>query len=68
MGDNEQIRLMAAMDAGIVSQNINLFCAANNLVTVPRASMDKDKLKKVLNLKEHQLLLMNNPVGYPQKK
>lgn len=68
MGDNEQVRLMAAMDAGIVSQNINLFCAANNLVTVPRASMDKDKLKKVLNLKEHQLLLMNNPVGYPQKK
>ena len=68
MGENEQVRLMAAMDAGIVSQNINLFCAANGLVTVPRASMEKEKLFQVLKLKKQQLLLMNHPVGYPKKK
>jgi hypothetical protein len=41
-----------------------LFCAAANLATVPRASMDKDQLKTVLKLKEAQLPVINHPVGY----
>lgn len=65
--DSERTRTMAAVDAGIVCQNINLFCAAVGLSTVPRASMDHATLRKVLKLKESQLLLMNNPVGYPKK-
>lgn len=56
--------LMPAVDAGIVSQNISLFCAATDLVTVPRASMDQVQLKKVLRLKETQRPIMNHPVGY----
>lgn len=56
--------LMPAMDAGIVSQNISLFCSAAGLITVPRASMDQDQLKKVLKLKDGQRPLMNHPVGY----
>ena len=43
---------MGAMDAGIVSQNISIFCSAARLATVPRASMDINQLKKVLKLKE----------------
>lgn len=57
-------QLMGAMDAGIVSQNISLFCSSANLATVPRASMDFDQLKKVLKLKETQMPMMNHPVGY----
>lgn len=56
--------LMPAMDAGIVSQNISLFCAGCGLVTVPRASMDQAKLKSALKLREAQRPLMNHPVGY----
>ncbi len=56
--------LMPAMDAGIVSQNISLFCAGSGLVTVPRASMDHAQLKTALKLKESQRPLMNHPVGY----
>lgn len=56
--------LMPAMDAGIVSQNISLFCAANGLATVPRATMDQAKLKEALKLKATQRLLLNHPVGY----
>lgn len=56
--------LMPAMDAGIVSQNISLFCAGTGLVTVPRASMDHSQLKKALKLKDSQRPLMNHPVGY----
>lgn len=59
-----QSKMMGAMDAGIVSQNISLFCSAINLATVARASMDSEKLSKALRLNENQLLLMNHPVGY----
>lgn len=58
---------MGALDAGIVSQNINLFCSGKGLSTVPRMSMDNDGLKKVLNLTDSQVPMLNNPVGYPKK-
>ena len=55
--------IMAAIDAGIVSQNISIACSGLGLITVPRASMDKEALAQKLKLKSTQLLLMNNPVG-----
>ncbi|MDR2763565.1 MAG: SagB/ThcOx family dehydrogenase [Tannerella sp.] len=63
----EHTKIIGAVDAGIVTQNINLFCAAVGLSTVPRASMDQQELRKVLKLNDHQLPIMNNPVGYPKK-
>ncbi|MDR3652750.1 MAG: nitroreductase family protein [Paludibacter sp.] len=64
---NEGTKLMASVDVGIVCQNINLACAGLGLATVPRATMDQVTLKRVLKLKNTDLLLMNNPVGYPKK-
>ncbi|MBC8595055.1 SagB/ThcOx family dehydrogenase [Oscillospiraceae bacterium N12] len=66
MGDvkDSHALLMCAVDAGIVSQNISVFCSAANLATVPRASMDEAKLRTVLKLKDSQKPLMNHPVGY----
>src|SRR5664280_1318095 len=58
---------MAAMDAGLVSQNISLFCAGTELSTRPRATMDNIKLKEILKLKDSQHPMLNNPVSYPQK-
>lgn len=55
---------MGYVDAGIVSQNINLFCAANGLATVPRATMDSDGIRRLLGLDETHVPAMNNPVGY----
>ena len=68
LGDpkSENTRLMSAVDVGIVCQNINIFCSAAGLSTVPRATMKKDELKIILHLTDTQLLLMNNPVGYPK--
>ena len=59
-----QNQLVGAMDAGIVSQNISLFCANAKLATVPRGSMDATQLKKVLKLKDAQIPMLNHPVGY----
>ena len=53
-----------ALDAGIVSQNISLFCAGVGLATVPRATMDKEQLKKALKLGDRQTPFLNHPVGY----
>lgn len=53
-----------AIDAGIVSQNISLFCAATGLKTRPRASMDKAKIKALLSLTDAHHVLLNHPVGY----
>lgn len=61
----EEARLMAAVDAGIACENLNLACAAMGLATVPRATMDKAALSGLLGLSATQLPLMNNPVGYP---
>ncbi|RHJ86734.1 SagB/ThcOx family dehydrogenase [Parabacteroides sp. AM08-6] len=66
-GITEQNKLMGAVDAGVVCQNINLFCSGVGLSTVPRASMDKAALKTILKLSDSQQPIMNNPVGYPEK-
>jgi nitroreductase len=53
-----------AIDAGIVSQNISLFCAATGLKTRPRASMDKEKITNLLKLNDTQYVFLNHPIGY----
>lgn len=55
-----------AMDTGIVSQNIALFCAATGMATRPRASINKEKVKSILNLKDTQHPFLNHPIGYPK--
>jgi SagB-type dehydrogenase family enzyme len=65
--NDEGTRLCGAIDGGIVSQNIALFCAGCGLATVPRASMNKDELVKALKLTPAHLLVINHPVGYPGK-
>lgn len=63
----ERIKLLAAMDAGIVSQNVSLFCASVGWCTVPRASMDEMAIRRLLSLTENEMPLLNNPIGYPKK-
>lgn len=55
-----------AMDAGYVSQNIYIYCAANNMATVACApSMDNAAVQKALMLPETMVPLIYHPVGYP---
>jgi len=60
----ERATLMMAADAGIVCENINLFCSSAGLSTVPRASMDTEAIKKLLSLPDSQIPMLNNPIGY----
>jgi hypothetical protein len=53
-----------AIDAGIVSENVNLFCSGAGFVTRPRMTMDIPAIKKLLKLSDAETPLLNNPVGY----
>jgi nitroreductase len=55
-----------AIDTGIVSQNIALFCAATGMATRPRASIAQDRVKSLLKLKDTQHPFLNHPIGYPK--
>ncbi len=62
-GEEQQKMAWAYEDAGIVSQNICIFCAGVGLESRTRASMDAEKLKEVMKLRPEQRLILNNPVG-----
>jgi len=54
----------ASFDAGIVSQNIAIFCASAGLGTRCRAAVNVPKLKEILKLTDTQVPLLEHPVGY----
>jgi len=66
VGTEELRKEFGAIDIGLVSQNIAIFCSGCGLVTKPRAGMDREGLKKLLKLSDTQLPMLNNPVGYPK--
>ena len=63
-GEYSQKLEWAAIDAGIVAQNILLFATSIDMVGRPRAGMNKELIKELLNLNETQFPLLNIPVSY----
>ncbi|MCF0180696.1 MAG: SagB/ThcOx family dehydrogenase [Muribaculaceae bacterium] len=63
---DEHSLMMCCVDAGNVSENINLYCQSVGLATVPRATMDVEAIKELLHYDDSYLPIMNNPVGYPK--
>jgi nitroreductase len=54
-------------DAGFISANAYLFCASEGLATVVRASVDRPALGKALKLRDTQVIVLAQSVGYPKK-
>lgn len=61
---DERSKMMAAVDAGIVSENISIACAGLGLATVPRATMHSAEIISLLSLPSNHIAIMNNPVGH----
>jgi nitroreductase len=55
----------AAFDAGCISQNIYLFCAAEGLATVVH-DLDRAPLAEAMKLKPDQQIILAQAVGYPK--
>ena len=56
---------MAAADAGVIGQNVYLFCASEGLATVLRAAVDGAALARRLALPASQFVTFAQSVGYP---
>jgi nitroreductase len=54
-------------DAGFIAENAYLFCASEGLATVVRASVDKTSLGKALKLRDTQVIVLAQSIGYPKK-
>jgi hypothetical protein len=52
------------IDSGLVAQNIMLFCAANGMVTHPKAGIDDDGMKSLLGLTDTQHCHLELPIGF----
>ena len=64
-GDEPRNRF-AAMDAGYVSQNIYLYCAANGMATVACAGgINPKAIQEALGWPETMVALLYHPIGYP---
>ena len=55
----------ASADAGVIAQNVYLFCAANRLATVVRGLVDRKHLAPALGLGQKQRIVLAQTVGYP---
>jgi len=62
-----QQMLNVGADVGFIAENAYLFCASDGLATVVRASVDKAALSKLLRLRDTQVVVLAQSVGYPKK-
>lgn len=65
-GTKEDKMSMAFIDVGYISQNVYLFCASEGMVTGARMSIDKAALGSKLKLKEDQMIILAQSVGFPK--
>jgi nitroreductase len=56
------------IQAGLISENVYLFCASEGLATVVRGSINREPLAKAMQLGPGQKIVLAQTVGYPKKK
>jgi nitroreductase len=63
-GEEAEKLRWAAIDAGIVAQNIMILCASEGFLARPRVYMENEKIRELLKLSKDQHLILNIPVSY----
>jgi nitroreductase len=58
---------MSYADAGLIAQNVYLYCASANLGCVVRGTVPKGTLAGDLGLRSNQIILLAHTVGIPAK-
>jgi nitroreductase len=62
-----QQMLNVGANAGFIAENVYLYCASEGLATVVRASVPKEALAKTLKLRDTQVIVLAQTVGFPKK-
>lgn len=57
----------AAMNAGIVSQNISLFCSGFGLACVQIGNIEREQISQAMNFPETEMPMICTCVGYPKE-
>ncbi len=65
--DEDKI-LLSSIAAGLIGQNVYLYCASEGLGTVVRVNIDKPALASLMKLRPDQKIILSQTVGYPKKK
>ncbi|MGA7801204.1 MAG: nitroreductase family protein, partial [Gammaproteobacteria bacterium] len=60
----EDRQLYSAVDAGVIAQNVYLFCASAGLNVVVRGWIDRKALGEAMGLKAGQRIVVSQTVGY----
>jgi len=61
--NDEQRCFFSGADTGFVSQNVYLYCAARNLSTAVLGLVNREKLHKMIGLKEHEKIVFTQVIG-----
>lgn len=61
----EQRTFFAAADAGVIAQNVYLFCASAGLACVVRGLIDRRTLAPALHLRPDERIVLAQSVGFP---
>jgi nitroreductase len=59
--------LFSACNAGVICQNVELYCASTGLGAAIRGTMDIPALHRKLKLRGDQEIMLNQVVGYPKE-
>jgi nitroreductase len=59
--------LYNGVDAGVIAENVYLYCASEGLAVVARASVDKPAVTKLFKLLATQKIILAQSVGYPKE-
>jgi nitroreductase len=59
--------VLSGVHAGVMAENIYLYCASEGLATVVRAMIDYPALAKAMQLRPDQKITLAQSVGYPRK-
>jgi hypothetical protein len=66
-GTAELKKMWGIFDAGLVAQNMSLYCSGMGLVSHPKAAVDTDgKIKNLLKLTDTQVVVIELDIGYPK--
>lgn len=59
--------LYSGVEAGVIAQNVYLYCASEGLATVVRASVDRAALGRTMRLRPDQHIVLAHSIGFPAK-
>ncbi len=61
--DENRKWFVSGTDTGFISQNVYLYCAAAKLSTAILGLVNREKLQKIMGLKEHEKVVYTQVVG-----